>query len=486
VGDPAGIDFSVFLMDHGMVPYRVIMDNQMPGIYMVHWAVMHSIGAGDLAWRMFDLAVLAVAAAAMFAIARPYGWFAGAFGAGMFTLIHAHGGDEQMGQRDLIMAALLLAATAFLLAAFRRKALWPMLFFGLLAATAASIKPTAGAFLLGGAGIAAAWAWTEKRNPVTTVLLAIAGALLPLAAVLEFLSYHRATAAFLHTMRTVVPFYASMGRNTVVGMLTTSKTIPLMALFLLLGLAIQWLRREHTRQQAWEAGMLLFGIAFGLLHYFVQARGFPYHRYPFLAFLFCWLGIQLATGLRSPQRLVRGLACAGVLLGMASAAEFIVHAIRTPPWGKVYLAQLPKDLAEIQAAGGASLSGHVQCLEQGATCQVTLLRTGILQASGVMYDFLLFGDGGNPVIQQSRQQAWAAWQANPPKLFVVDPYLFWMLPCSARPDQTTYSTQYGKLATWPEFNQWLQQDYTLVRDFKIPEPDAPCKVTLGYRIYEHK
>src|ERR1019366_9650574 len=35
----------------------------------------------------------------------------------------------------------------------------------------------------------------------------------------------------------------------------------------------------------WERALLLSGVVFGLLSYILQARGFPYYRYPLLAFL---------------------------------------------------------------------------------------------------------------------------------------------------------------------------------------------------------
>src|ERR1700761_4159438 len=81
VNDPAQLHYLCFLMDHGMAPYRDLLEINMPGIYLVNWGVMHSLGGGSAAWRAFDFALMGMAAWAMIAIARPYEWLAGVFGA---------------------------------------------------------------------------------------------------------------------------------------------------------------------------------------------------------------------------------------------------------------------------------------------------------------------------------------------------------------------------------------------------------------------
>ena len=142
VNDAAQIHYVCFLMDHGMAPYRDILEVNWPGTYLVNWAVMHTLGAGGPAWRIFDLALMGMSCWAMVAIARPYDWFAGVLGAALFILFHGRDGAGQEGQRDLIIAVLLLCAYAFLFASFRSRRLWPLLAFGVCAGVAATIKPT--------------------------------------------------------------------------------------------------------------------------------------------------------------------------------------------------------------------------------------------------------------------------------------------------------------------------------------------------------
>ena len=71
VGDASLIHYICFLMDHGMAPYRDLGDMNMPGAYIVEWTVMHTLGGGEAAWRIFDFVLMVVAAIANFAITLP-------------------------------------------------------------------------------------------------------------------------------------------------------------------------------------------------------------------------------------------------------------------------------------------------------------------------------------------------------------------------------------------------------------------------------
>lgn len=64
--------YVAFLVDHGKAPYRDIAEMNMPGAPMVDYLVIHILGPGSLAWRLFDLGLIGSAILAMVAIARPY------------------------------------------------------------------------------------------------------------------------------------------------------------------------------------------------------------------------------------------------------------------------------------------------------------------------------------------------------------------------------------------------------------------------------
>ena len=54
VGDAVSVHYLILLLDHGMAPYRQIVDAQMPGTYLVDWAALHVFGGSAIGLRLFD------------------------------------------------------------------------------------------------------------------------------------------------------------------------------------------------------------------------------------------------------------------------------------------------------------------------------------------------------------------------------------------------------------------------------------------------
>ena len=93
----------------GDVPYRDLFDMNMPGVYVLHLALVQTLGTGDFAWRMFDLAWLVASALALAAFTAPWGRTAAAGAALFFAAYHLAGGAWQAGQRDFLLCPFLLA-----------------------------------------------------------------------------------------------------------------------------------------------------------------------------------------------------------------------------------------------------------------------------------------------------------------------------------------------------------------------------------------
>ena len=68
VGDASLMHYIGWLIGRGWAPYREIGDMNMPGSYLIEIAAMHLFGMGDLAWRLFDFALMAAAGASFFVI----------------------------------------------------------------------------------------------------------------------------------------------------------------------------------------------------------------------------------------------------------------------------------------------------------------------------------------------------------------------------------------------------------------------------------
>jgi hypothetical protein len=462
VNDPAQLSYLCFLMDHGMAPYRDLIEINWPGIYLVNWSVMHVLGEGSLAWRIFDFSLMGIAAWAMIIIARPYDWLAGVLGATLFALYHGRDGAGQAGQRDFIIAVLLLCAYAFLFEFFRHRREWTIFAFGLCAGMATTIKPTPLPFVFLLLVLAAIRLRRAGEPILRPVLYALFGLLVPFAIIGAFLISKHSVAPFWHLLRVDLPFYKNLGRIPFSVLLTlvaspSVKTLGLIALVIAL---LKW------RGWNWESSLLVAGIIFGIASFFVQGKGFPYHRYPLLAFLFLWVGLQIVTGLRA-RGAVAILAIAGFAFALILLPIYLRQTSRKV-WDPQFTDSLAADLNHL---GGHELSGHVQCIYMQADCADTLYRMRLVQSTGLFYDYLIFGSAQQQVIRDARQQFWQQFQKNTPRVVIVGSGLY--------PD----GFGYGKLASWPLFQQELATHYSLYDDRSFPPAESGQR---AYRIYLEK
>src|SRR5207247_9151805 len=110
IHDVALMHYAAWRIGDGAVPYRDLFDMNQPGPYLVHLVVLRTLGAGDGAWRVFDLAWLAVTSLIIAALAAPWGRLAAGGGALFFAAYHLGGGAWQVGQRDFLLCPFLLLA----------------------------------------------------------------------------------------------------------------------------------------------------------------------------------------------------------------------------------------------------------------------------------------------------------------------------------------------------------------------------------------
>ena len=528
VGDASLIHYIGWLIERGWAPYRQLGDMNMPGSYLIELAAMHLFGMGDLAWRLFDFALMGAATASFFVITRragapsmtvssswvgsDKGWLAGLFAACLFILVHGRDGLAEGGQRDLTMAVCLVVATAFLFVAIRRDWQWEAAAFGLFSGVALTIKPTA--VLLSLAQLLLA-AWVLRRahllqQPIRRVfarLLAPAGmaCLVAPTVCLVFLLRERALAAFLAGFHGIVPYYASLGHRPLSFILLHSIS-PLLPLVLIwtafLALAGPFFRPplsgegESTRN--WERTALLAGVLFGLTNCVVQARALPYYRYSLLVFLLPLMAVDFTRAAQSLEtepksvepeprptelrpklsglwrsRAARWLAVGALCFGgffLAPQSDVLIHRYRW--WETDFISSLQQNL---DALGGQRLSGHIQCIDSISGCGNVLYRMRLEPSTGVLSDFLLFGPDGVPIIRQTRANFSAAILANPPQVIVVTSHLHMDGP-----------ENYRKLDRWPAFASFLADDYTLQTEWS-PSRTARWwsreETPAGYRIY---
>lgn len=484
VGDSSLIHYIAFLMDRGWAPYRDLGDMNLPGSFLIEWAAMHVFGTGSLAWRLFDLTVLSATAAGFLAIAGRGNRLAGAFAAVLFAVIHGRDGINNTGQRDLTMAALVVLCYALLFLAWRtesgKKSAGAACLFGFCIAAAGTIKPTAlplGLMLV----VALAFVLRQQQRPAArAVLLAAAGYLTPLLVCFVFLGREHAVGAFVHSLFTVVPYFAGLGRKPLSFLLlhSVSPLMGLVAVWFLLVIASTmatgfWRRwRRPWSLQQWERAALLFGAAVMLAGLVAQGKGFPYHRYPFLALLLPVIAVDLVSALRQ-RGVVLALAVAGLAYGAFVVVPQSVAAVhRYDGRNQELITMIEADLTRL---GGPSLSGRVQCMDTISGCTTALYRMRLEPATGLLSDFLVFGPEGNPAVRDAQSQFLDKVNARPPEVIVVTANLF--------PDGPG---DFGKLAMWPEFQQLLSSRYRLCAQRTPPDPVlwwSRVEPPTSYRVY---
>jgi hypothetical protein len=467
IGDSSLMHYAVFLMDRGAAPYRDIYEMNLPGSYFVEWLAMHSFGPGPLAWRLFDFSSSLAVLAAMVVIAWPVDWLAGFWAGALFLLIHGQDGIFQVGQRDLSAAVCLLAGYSFLFVALRTRRPSPAFVFGLLGALAATIKPTF-APVVPVSLLLVSLQLRRERSPFSRFVIAgLAGYALPWAGVVIFLWRERALGSFAHIAIPMMAYHASLSRRPVGYLLlhSLSPILPIVAICLPIA-ALQ--RRRPT----WEDLHLWVGVFFGGLSYLAQGKGYPYQRYPLLAFLLAIIALQLSRALRQPG-IARNLGILGLGFGtLFLAPESTIQASRYDAKNLGILTTMEQDL---RGLGDATLLEGVQCVDSIAGCTGVLYRMKLPEISPVFYDEFLFGPAGQAAVAQNRDKFWRDLQTHPPAVIVVTAPLFPGGP-----------NNYEKLRQWPAFDQYLRQEYSLhlERSPSIPvrwwsRPEVPP----GYRIY---
>ncbi|HEY6448321.1 MAG TPA: hypothetical protein VIY53_17815 [Acidobacteriaceae bacterium] len=483
VGDATLMHYGAFLLDHGFAPYRQIVDINLPGGILTDWTVIHLFGPGALAWRLFDFALIAAAAAAMLLIARPYGWLGGLFAAVFFFALHIHDGVDQTGERDLVLAVLLLLACAAIFAALRRSAsdhtpspaaTWiGAALFGLFSGAATLIKPTAAAWTAGVLILAVITLRRRKQRIAPLIAAACVALCIAVALALFFLAREHAVHAFFATVTGLMVYHAGIDRFPLRFLLThliPSALYPVILLWIVLAI-------DHRRGRSFEGAALLFSAFIGIVSFVAQGKAFPYHRYPLEAFLLLLIGIDATVALRVAARdanppgapcqpepgrretarrarswrktwpSIQPLIALALLLfpTFVLAPSWLLRAHRYDWRHNDFTQALTADLAQLRAD-----SGQVQCLDMTSGCLGALYQLRLVQTTGFLYDCYFFHQPQNAVTLSLRDAFLADLRRNPPRLIVVSNQ-----NCLGEP------LAWPRSNAWPQFSDWLAAHYSM-------------------------
>jgi len=466
IHDAPLMHYVAWIIGQGGVPYRDVFDMNVPGVYLIHVAVLAVAGPGDLAWRLFDLGWLAATGGLLWAYARPLGAVPAAAGGVLFALYHLSGGAWRVGQRDFLLCFLLLAGAYGLARSIERDgAFGPLVLAGLALGIGMTVKPHAGLFWIGSVAVAAVGARRARRPALTAAGAVLAAGLVAPAAVLGWLAWRGGFGPFIGVLTGyVLPLYGHVGRVSVWQAFGWYRLGG--ALWALLA-ALTVLALGSPAPAGTEARKLiaLAGAVYGALHFLSQGKGWEYQLYPLAAFL-CALapfalhrpGGEPSRG-RSPALPLRRTAALAVFAAtVAVLGAKGVDALEAP-WIAAkarVVAAVTRDLRPLAPAGST-----VQVMDVTEGGVHALLNLHLRQPTRFLYDFHFFHDTGDPRIRALRAELVEGVTARPPAAVVV------LRDTWNRPG-------YERLADWPEIVRLLDGSYTLA-----VEGD-------GYRVYARR
>jgi hypothetical protein len=422
VGDATIFHFIASQMSMGAVPYRDIIDVNMPLIYDIHAAIVALGAMSDVGWRLFDLAATALLSVCILMLVWPAGRAVAILAVLAVLLMHLLLGRYAAGQRDFLMTIPTLAAAwaSVKIAEDPRRFRIFLALAGAFAMTAALIKPS-GIVLLALPLLAKRLQW---RDPIWIA----AGAIAVGTVVFGALAARGGLGAFITMIRDVMPVYASMGARPLLEVLKALQWLaPIAGLAVAAALGIGMSKPPRVR--------VMIGLTvFGLIHLLVQRKGWSYHVYPLGVGLVCWGAWTLAA--LSVWRVAASLTVMALTLGWC-----VLHSISTVD-----------DNTALRAASAMQsvLERHlprtarVQMLDADSGAFLAMARAGMRQATPhIQWFSLLLAD------DSVRRDFLSALDVDPPDAVLLTN------------DQWPKGAGFEAVDGWLEFTAILKSQYEL-------------------------
>ena len=435
----------------GAAPYRDLFDMNFPGVYLFHLAVVKTLGTGDAAWRAVDLAVTALGAVMVAALAAPWGRVAALGGGLFFAAYHLAGGAWNAGQRDFLLVPLLLAGALGVARWAEDEGARAAFASGVALGCALTIKPHTIVFVVALAAFIVVRARRTRRSGVLPLAALVGGAAIAPMAAVAWLAALGAVGAWRDIVfNYLVPLYSRVTRPADWLYFRWHVWVAIGATVALSLASVAWSGRVSARH-----AVAALGLAYGLVHFVAQRKGWEYHLYPLAAFAAVLLCAELERARSDGRRLALGSLVAGLvtvawLLGVkgaeASDSGWIVMKERR-------VAALTGDLT-----GRTKPGDVVQVLDTTDGGVHALLRAHLVQPTRFLYDFHFFHHPDAPMIQRLRDELMRDLRARRPVLVVL-----WEAGWPA--------SGYERVDAFPALRTWLATDYHLARQGD------------GYRIY---
>jgi len=460
--DPPLYNYIAWLMTQGAVPYRDVFDNNLPGVYVIHFLVVKFLGDGDLAWRFFDLLCLILINIATFLYCSRFGRLSALTAAALFSAFHLYNGPLCAGQRDYILIVFIMWGIYFYQK--YRESNGNQVYFvltGLLLGAGITIKPFVGfwcaLFLL----LTIVSDYRKPKYCFRHCALYVIGCSAATIAVSGWLWRANALQPFIDIFYNyLIPLYPKLQPYNISGGLKINLLgMPislLLGIVLVLGIGDLLISREKVLNRL----ILVCGIIYGLLHYALQRKGFLYHLYPAVLFAFL-LSASWLEYVKQKRFSVLHMAMLCLtfylMVGLLYCSAKNIF-IKPPIYFDVspFPSMLVSDLA-----GRVPQNETVQSMEALGDGILCLLNLHIRQPTRFIHDVYFYYDIKNPYVQGLRNEFLHALKEAPP-LFIIFIKNGWPI----------YG--YERVNLFPELNDWLHANYTLDRERE------------AYRLYKRK
>ena len=458
-----------FLITRGFHPYSQITDMNLPGCYLTEGWGMAVFGWTDLSWRIYEFFLMAVLVVSGMVLGGKRNWLAGVYAASFFLVMHGSEGPRVATERDELMAILLIAATALLFVALRRRAPAWMLAFGFLSALAMSLKPGALLMELGLLVLLVVHLRRLNQRTGAYLLWTLLGNLVIGAIVLEFLLKNQAIGPLLFIVRRIVPSYTKLvqpGASYMIRHLLPVAIVPLMAAGFVALL-------QRTGRLGLERCALFLGMVVGAVSYFMQGKGLTYHRYMIVLFVLLWVGWELSEAMHRENLRSRWTAVAGVVLLYLVVAPYYVRLMQSSPHtSPEEFFPLPFKLqSDLVHLGGDTLQRQVLCLDMINGCFDALYRLRLVQNTGATGDMLLFAPTDDFAVDYYRNWFMERDREDPANVVVLESEWY-----------QHQTPSFDKLDAWPAYEAYLQRQYIPVIERHFGDGVG----SPAYRIYLRK
>ncbi len=290
----------------GDAPYRDFIDMNWPGVMALHALAAWIFGINLWSWRAFDFALFAASALFLGDLIRlAAGRDAGKLSLVLSPLIYAGTPYWVAGQHDMSAAQFLVAVLWFHVRGYERRAWWYQIGTGLCIGAAMLSKPTVGVI---GLLLPLQALWIRIPVPRIIAHTSVAGAA-AVAALLAALGAVLLRGASLNDV--IEAIYMYNAATQYVGDQSIAELMLRLLQFHYQGIpavtfgsipAIYWIFDRTNRSMAATSLFLLWLT--GVLSYFAQWRGLPYHLAPCLIALSG--GLAISTALVAAGRINAG------------------------------------------------------------------------------------------------------------------------------------------------------------------------------------